>query len=170
MTTSIRRARRADLDALVALLAELFSLEADFRPHAGRQRRGLGLLLGSPRDRLVLVADQGGAVVGMATVQLVVSTAEGGLAGLVEDVIVAAGVRGGGIGRRLLARAEAWARRQGATRLQLLADRGNGRALRFYARTGWSRTRLVCLRRGEVGARRTARAAGPRCSTRVHPR
>lgn len=170
MAITIRRATRRDLDALVRLLAELFSLEADFVVDAARQRRGLGLLLRAPRDRLVLVADRGGTVVGMVTVQLVVSTAEGRPAGLVEDLVIAAAARRRGIGRRLLARARAWARRRGARRLQLLADVGNVSALRFYARLGWERTRLVCLRCGGVPARRAAPTAGAGRPPRVHAR
>jgi GNAT superfamily N-acetyltransferase len=132
---------------MVALLRELFSIEADFRPDAARQRRGLALLLASAQG-LVLVAERAGTVLGMVTVQLVVSTAEGGLSALVEDMVVAAGERGAGVGRLLLAAAGGWARGRGASRLQLLADRENGPALRFYARMGWRATRLVCLRRG----------------------
>jgi len=145
---SIRKATAADVEALVTLLADLFSIEADFHPDAERQRRGLALLLAAPAQGLVLVAERGGAVVGMVTVQLVVSTAEGAQSGLVEDMVVTSGERGRGVGRRLLEVAESWARERGATRLQLLADRENGPALRFYERMGWRGTRLVCLRRG----------------------
>ena len=148
MPMTIRRATEADVGALVALLGELFSIEADFRPEETRQRRGLALLLASPAERLVLVAERGGEVAGMVTVQLVVSTAEGALSGLLEDLVVAAGERGRGTGRRLVEAAEAWARARGATRLQLLADRENPPALGFYERLGWRGTRLVCLRRG----------------------
>jgi GNAT superfamily N-acetyltransferase len=159
MRVTIRRATAADVDALVPLLGELFSIEADFAPDADRQRRGLALLLADPAQRLVLVAERARgaararperppALVGMVTVQLVVSTAEGGLSALVEDMVVAAGERGRGTGRRLLERAGGWARGRGASRLQLLADRENEPALRFYERLGWRGTRLVCLRRG----------------------
>ncbi len=147
---TIRPARPQDLDALVGLLGALFSLEADFRPDARRQRRGLERMMEDPARRLVLVAERDGTVIGMVTVQLVVSTAEGGDAGLVEDLIVAAPHRGAGVGRRLLAAADEWAWTRGATRLQLLADRENALALGFYAAVGWGPTRLVCLRRGGV--------------------
>jgi GNAT superfamily N-acetyltransferase len=147
---SIRDATTADLDALVRLLAALFSIEADFRPDAARQRRGLALMLERSDQRCVLVAERGGAVVAMVTVQLVVSTAEGGPAALVEDMVVDATERGRGLGRRLLEAAEAWAAAHGATRLQLLADRENAPALRFYERRGWRPTQLVCWRRGSA--------------------
>lgn len=145
---TVRTARPSDLDALVGLLAELFALEPDFRADEARQRRGLRRMLEDPIRRRVLVAERDGAVIGMITVQIVVSTAEGGDAGLVEDLVVAAPHRGAGVGRRLLAAAEAWAEARGATRLQLLADRENALALGFYARVGWAPTRLVGLRRG----------------------
>ncbi len=144
---TIRAATPHDLDALVRLLGVLFSIEADFQPDAARQRRGLAGLLEDPARRAVLVAERAGAVVGMVTVQLVVSTAEGADSGWVEDLVVDAPSRGAGVGRRLLAAAAEWARANGATRLQLLADRENDPALRLYARQGWTTTQLVCLRR-----------------------
>ena len=144
---TIRRAVSADLDALVRLLGVLFSIEADFRPDPGRQRRGLAQLLEDPARRLVLVAEWTGEVVGMVTVQLVVSTAEGGASAWLEDLVVEERCRGAGVGGRLLEAAEDWATACGATRVQLLADRENAGALRFYAHRGWSHTRMVCLRR-----------------------
>jgi GNAT superfamily N-acetyltransferase len=131
----------------VRLLGQLFSIEADFTPDAPRQRLGLALMLSDHRVRTVLVAERGGEVLGMVTAQLVVSTAEGGLSTLVEDLIVEPGSRGAGIGRALLEGIERWALERGATRLQLLADRENAPALAFYERAGWSGTRLVCLRK-----------------------
>jgi GNAT superfamily N-acetyltransferase len=90
---------------------------------------------------IALVAERAGKVVGMVTAQIVISTAEGGLAALVEDLVVLAGERGNGIGRRLMREVEARAKVRGATRLQLLADE----------RAGWRSTALVCLRRTGEG-------------------
>jgi GNAT superfamily N-acetyltransferase len=132
----------------VALLGQLFSLEADFRPDPVRQRRGLSLMLDDRLRRVVLVAEVAGRVVGMVTGQLVVSTSEGAASVWVEDMVVDEGARRAGVGRRLLRAVEEWGAGRGATRLQLLADRENTPALRFYEARGWSGTRLVCLRRG----------------------
>jgi len=147
MAAVIRSARESDLPALVELLAMLFAIEADFRGDAERQRRGLLAMLAEPDRRAVLVAESGGAVVGMVTAQVVVSTAEGGPSCWLEDLVVAAGWRGQGLARRLVGEIEAWARRRGATRLQLVADRDNAPALACYDRLGWRRTRLVALQR-----------------------
>lgn len=149
---TIRSATPGDLDALTGLLSVLFSIEADFLPDAGRQRDGLALLLEAPARAIVLVAERDGAVVGMATAQLVVSTAEGGLSAWVEDLVVLANERRRGAGQALLDAVRAWAADRGARRLQLLADRENVPALAFYERLGWSRTQLVCLRRRGAAA------------------
>jgi GNAT superfamily N-acetyltransferase len=147
MDLRIRSGCSADLPALVRLLDVLFSIESDFTPDPGRQRLGLALLLADPRTRVVLVAERGGAVIGMVTGQLVISTAEGGPSVLVEDLVVDGAERGRGVGTALLGALEGWAAERGASRLQLLADRENLPALGFYERAGWSGTKLVCLRR-----------------------
>lgn len=144
--TTIRHATQDDIPAMVALLAQLFAIEADFAIDPSVQARGLGLLL-ARQDAAVLVAERGGAVAGMCTVQLSVSTARGGLSAGVEDVVVDAAQRGAGIGGRLMAAAEAWARARGAVRIALLADETNAPALDFYDHLGFSRTRLTWLAR-----------------------
>ncbi|SNS02117.1 Ribosomal protein S18 acetylase RimI [Humidesulfovibrio mexicanus] len=157
---TIRQAREADMRELVELLGLLFGIESDFAPDAARQRAGLSLLLGKgaglvlaatarsgqPQDAPVADCDPE-RVVGMATAQVVVSTAEGGPALLVEDVVVRPQWRGRGVGRALLSRIEAWGIGLGATRLQLLADRHNTASHAFYASCGYASTNLVCLRR-----------------------
>lgn len=142
---TVRPARMEDLERLVGLLGLLFAMEADFRPDPARQRQGLALLLGDERAR-VLVAERADGVVGMCTGQLVVSTAEGGPALLVEDVVVDPDHRGRGVGRILLVALADWARGRGVRRLQLLTDTNNGPALAFYDRLGWRATALVCRR------------------------
>ena len=148
MDVKIRNAQPDDLDAMTALLKELFSIEADFAVDAQRQLRGLSLMLdGCLKHRCVKVAEVEGRVVGMVSAQVLVSTAEGGMVALIEDMVVDNHFRGRGIGRLLMTDIEAWSRERGATRLQLLADRTNFQALDFYDRMGWHPTKLICLRR-----------------------
>lgn len=142
----IRPAQESDLPRMVELLQQLFAIEADFVGDPATQERGLRLLLHSPTGRIwVAVADD--RVIGLCSLQILISTAEGGLVGLVEDVVVAEDCRGRGIGPGLLEHLEDWARREGLTRLQLLADRNNQPALDFYRRRGWAETQLVALRK-----------------------
>ncbi|MFW5488619.1 MAG: N-acetyltransferase family protein [Desulfovibrio sp.] len=147
---TIRPARAEDIGSMAVLLTELFSIEADFRPDEQRQRDGLAMLLDeqSRGAGRILVAEADSETVAMCTGQLVVSTAEGGYSVLVEDMVVRRDHRRQGIGRALLQAMEQWAWKQGATRLQLLADRDNTSALDFYRRIGWGQTHLVSLRLG----------------------
>lgn len=142
----IRPAESTDLDPMVGLLCQLFAIEEDFVFDAGRQRRGLELLLSCP-TAMVLVAEEEGAVAGMATAQLLISTAEGGPSLLVEDVVVEPSRQHQSIGTALLQALGEWGANQGATRMQLLADRTNRPALDFYHDRGWQTTQLICLRK-----------------------
>lgn len=148
MDVTIRDALPDDLDILVRLLQALFSIEADFTVDEKRQRRGLALMLdGCGKHRCVKVAEIEGIVVGMCTAQMLISTAEGGMVALVEDMVVDARYRRMGIGRQLMSAIDAWAKKRGISRLQLLADRTNFPALDFYDKIGWCPTQLICLRR-----------------------
>ena len=146
---AIRTATPADIPQLVALLKALFAIEADFDFDPDKQTRGLNLLLDSPKDRIFVAVSlkDNNKVLGLCTVQTVISTAEGGPVGLLEDLVVAADFRKLGIATKLLTEAVFWAECQGLKRLQLLADKNNGPALSFYQKQGWQATQLVCLRK-----------------------
>lgn len=141
----IRPARPADLDDLVALLQVLFSIEEDFKFDPARQRCGLEMMLDHD-GAVILVAEAESRVIGMCSGQFTISTAEGGAALLVEDVVVAEAWQGQGVGRKLMQALEQWAQAEKVERLQLLADRNNQVALKFYTTLGWQSTELICLR------------------------
>lgn len=142
----IRLAKISDLDALVGLLKELFTIEEDFAFDEVRQIKGLTRLLQNPERCYVLVAQHRDRVIGMCTMQILISTAEGGNVGLIEDMVVSSSFRGKGLGKILLSTMQKIAREQGLSRLQLLADHQNQPALDFYRKMGWSETQLFCLR------------------------
>ena len=142
----IREAGFSDIDPLVQLLHQLFSIEQDFTFDALKQARGIELMLeGCGKHRTVKVAWDGEKVLGMCTAQTRISTARGCITAVVEDMVVDRSHRGLGIGHQLLASMEEWARLRGIDHLQLLADRENLLGLRFYKRENWQPTQLVCL-------------------------
>lgn len=142
----IRPARLGDVEQLTVLLGDLFTMESDFAPDPVAQRKGLAALL-REGDVKLLVAEANDRVIGMCSAQLLVSTAQGGVVALVEDVIVVKDRRGQGIGRTLLKALERWALDEGASRLQLVADKDNAEAMAFYGRLGWKKTNLVVFRK-----------------------
>jgi GNAT superfamily N-acetyltransferase len=143
----VEPAATSDIPVLIDLLSLLFSIERDFLPDPEKQRRGLELLLARPENGVVMVARKDGKVAGMASAQLVMSTAAGAPSAWVEDVILFPDHRGRGLGRRLLEALQHWAEGKGARRLQLLADADNLPAIAFYRHLGWRSTRLFALHR-----------------------
>ncbi|MDR0717398.1 MAG: GNAT family N-acetyltransferase [Azoarcus sp.] len=144
---TIEPATAADIPALIELLGILFSIEQDFHPDAGKQRQGLELLLERPETACVMVARADGGIIGMASAQLVVSTASGAPSAWIEDVVLRPAHRAQGHGRALLDAVARWAAAHGAARIQLLADADNAPALDFYRHLAWQPTRLFAWRK-----------------------
>ncbi len=148
MPPRIRPALATDVPWMCGLLSELFSIEYDFSPDGRKQARGLNLLISDKsRTSAVFVAEEAAEIVGMGTVQILISTAEGGPAGVVEDLIVHEKCRGKGIGTAILSEIVKWCNSKKVTRLQLLRDADNVDALTFYTGNGWKGTKLVCMRK-----------------------
>lgn len=143
---SIRPATTADLGSMTSLLGELFSIEEDFTPDVRRQRQGLACLMASPKTTL-LVAVTRKEIIGMCTLQPLTSTAEGGIVGIVEDLVITEAWRGKGVGAMLLDAIEKIAQEQQMSRLQLLTDMNNEEALQFYDKHGWDRLHLIAMRK-----------------------
>jgi GNAT superfamily N-acetyltransferase len=133
---------------MCGLLSELFSIESDFSPDRQKQATGLTLLMNDKSGlSIVLVAEKADEIIGMCSVQTLISTAQGGPVGWLEDLIVRKEHRGNGIGTRLLSESFRWCDTKNISRLQLLRDVDNERALKFYARNAWSSTQLLCMRK-----------------------
>lgn len=143
----IAAAEPADVPVLAYLLGELFRQETEFEPDRALQEAGLRLVLAEPGDSVIFVARRAGQIVGMVSLLAHPTTALGGPAFTLEDMIVTAAERDRGIGGQLLDHALAYADAAGARRVTLLADPGNERAARFYARRGFTRSELLVLRR-----------------------
>ncbi len=137
----IRAAREDEVTALLGLYEWLFappgakpSLWDDARA-AVAMRQAI-----ESHDCVVLVAEDGGALVGFCTGYQDMHSVRFGYRAWVEDLAVDPARRSEGIGKALLDAARAWAKERGATHLEL--DSGGARpdAHRFYEREGpsWS--------------------------------
>lgn len=139
-------ATEADIQTLCELLGILFAQEAEFYPDAKRQAAGLRAILGRPDVGQVLVLREATAVLGMVSLLFVPSTALGGRAALLEDMVVRPDARGRGAGSLLLRAAVAFARSAGCLRITLLTDADNAAAQRFYARHGFGQSAMIPMR------------------------
>jgi ribosomal protein S18 acetylase RimI-like enzyme len=143
---SIRRTRREDVPAIIAMLAD---------DHLGRARERLEEPLpkayydafarvdDDPLFRLVVAEAQGGRVVGSLQLCMLPGlSSQGAVRGLIEDVRVASDLRSRGIGEQLVQWAVAEARSNGCALVELLTHHTRVDAQRFYERLGFARSHV----------------------------
>ena len=139
---TIEKASEQDLPHMARLVALLFAIEQDFEIDFDKQLSGITkLYLHEGTD--LLVAKHEGGVVGMVTMQRLISSAEGDYVGQIEDLVVREDYRKMGVGSRLINKMRFMAQEYGYKRIQLAADIDNDYALQFYARRGFRRTHLA---------------------------
>ncbi len=139
MSVGVRAATSADEPAVLQLLEELFDPPGWRPPGYSRERGAAGFRHAvADADADVLLAVEGGAVVGLASVYLLYPSMRFARRGWLEDLVVAARWRSQGIGRALLEAATAWARERGATELELSSAASRRDAHRFYLANGMS--------------------------------
>lgn len=138
---NIRDAHSDDVGVMAGLLVELFLIEDDFSIDIEKQIHGLQLLLETD-NCLVLVAEISGQVIGMISMQSLISTAMGERVGLIEDMIVSHEFRRIGIGRLLLNTIIENANSLGYGRIALGADKRNISAITFYQKFGFEMSNM----------------------------
>jgi ribosomal protein S18 acetylase RimI-like enzyme len=142
----IRNAVLEDVSALCELLNLLFAQEADFSPNPTLQANALQLIIQQPTTGQIICAIENGKVIGMVNILFTISTAEGGLAAWLEDMIVHPDCRGRGIGDKLLKEGIRTAQSAGCSRITLLTDDANVFAQQFYKRAGFVPSKMIPLR------------------------
>ncbi|GAA1781236.1 GNAT family N-acetyltransferase [Agromyces lapidis] len=138
---TLRRARRDDVDALVALIAADALRAAEFafddETLAG-YRRAFEVIDEDPAQLLVAVEDPGGAIVGTMQLTFIPGLSRGGATRMqIEAVRVADALRGAGIGSAMIRWAVEHGREHGARLVQLTSDARRDDAHRFYERLGF---------------------------------
>jgi GNAT superfamily N-acetyltransferase len=137
VTAEIRAAEPADIERLLAMYEWLFAPPGS-RPASWDSRRAAVALRQAmeSHDSVVLVADDGGDLVGFCTCYQDLHSVRFGYRAWVEDLAVAPERRSEGIGAAILAAARDWARERGATHLELDSAEPRKDAHRFYEREG----------------------------------
>lgn len=143
---TITQADPGDIPELIPLLRQLFAIETDFYFDEEKHARAFGLIIADVMcDVAVIRLD--GKIIGMATMQPSISTAEGGYVGIIEDVVIDSRHRDKGLGKRIVGYLIGRARLKAFAAVKLLADKTNTPALRFYKSLGFSQTQLLMLRK-----------------------
>lgn len=139
-TVLVREAQRADLAAIVTLLADdplgtSREVATDPLPVAYGEAFGR---IADQAGNMILVAVIDGTVVGCLQLTLIPGLSRRGMTrGQLEAVRVAGSVRGRGIGELLMRDAIARCRAAGCGLVQLTTDRRRSDAQRFYERLGF---------------------------------
>ncbi len=132
----IREARASDLDAVVALMAQL----GGGAPLAPGQARAIFDRYADYPDYRLYVALRDGRVAGCFSMLVMDNLAHGGAkSAIVEDVVVDAALRGQGIGTRMMDFARGRGREQGCYKLALSSGMPREAAHRFYESLGFRR-------------------------------
>jgi GNAT superfamily N-acetyltransferase len=136
-----RDARRADVPAIVALLAD-DAIGAEREKAADdvddAYLNAFDQITADPRNRLI-VAEEDGQIAGTLQLTLLPGLSRHGmLRAQIEAVRVAAPMRGRGLGRAMIEWAVGQAREQGAGLVQLTSDKRRPGAVRFYESLGFT--------------------------------
>ena len=96
--------------------------------------RAIALLLKRPELGFVWLAYADGKPAGCCVICYAVSTSMGKVVGKLDDVFVAAGYRGKGVGTRMLKALKAELKKKNIGRIDTAVHKGNPDAARYYAR------------------------------------
>lgn len=141
MAATIRPAHPGDLAEVLTALEWLFAAPGGVPPGWNTARAGETFAWVAASDHAeVLLAEDGGAVVGLCSVYVDIRSIRFGQRAWVEDLVVDPARRSGGVGKALLEAAKHWARERGATHLELDSGDARTEAHRFYEREqpGWT--------------------------------
>lgn len=139
---TVRRAERADVPAIVAMLADDPLGARRERPGDPAYLKAFDALATDPRQLLV-VAEVGGEVVGTLQLTFIAGLSRlGATRAQVEAVRVRSDRRGGGLGRQLLTWAIDTARERGCALVQLTTDASRTDAHRCYRGLGFEPTHV----------------------------
>jgi GNAT superfamily N-acetyltransferase len=141
----IRRARRDDLEAIVAMLADDALGAARERiedPLPAVYFRAFDVLDRDPNIQLVVAEEQGLVVACLQLCVLPGLSSQGASRALIEDVRVASRRRSRGVGEQLVQWAMSEARAKGCKLVEILTHQSRVDAQRFYERLGFQRSHV----------------------------
>ena len=140
MDLTLRDARREDVPAIVAMLADDAlgaAREVMTEPLPASYYAAFDALDRDPNNRL-LIAEINGEIVGTLQITFIHGLSrQGAKRALIEAVRVASLHRGKGFGEQIIREAVEMARREGCAMVQLTTDKSRKDAHRFYERLGF---------------------------------
>jgi N-acetylglutamate synthase-like GNAT family acetyltransferase len=143
----IEPATLEDLPHLTELVMALFEQGGDFKPNRGNQENGLKLILEQPNRGRIFVLRNDHHIIGMVNLIFTISTAVGGFAINMEDVIIHPEHRGQGYGTRLIKHVIRFAKKKDFKRITLLTDKISAESQSFFKKNGFNFSQMIPMRR-----------------------
>ena len=137
---TFRRATAADLEDIVALLAddELGRKREDPDPPLNPRYIDAFAAIDADRNQFLAVVEEGGEIVGCLQLSFIPGLSRLGLwRGQIESVRISSARRGGGLGRRMFEWAIEECRKRRCEIVQLTTDKSRAEARRFYEGLGF---------------------------------
>ena len=143
---TLREARREDVAAIVALLADDHlgaGREVVSDPPSPAYFAAFEKVAADPRNLLAVAEDAAGVVVGTLQMTFIPGLSnQGAELALIEAVRVASSLRGRGLGQVMIGWAMDEARRRGCANIELISHGSRADAQRFYERLGFARSHV----------------------------
>ena len=143
---TLREARREDVAAIVALLADDHlgaGREVVSDPPSPAYFAAFEKVAADPRNLLAVAEDAAGVVVGTLQMTFIPGLSnQGAELALIEAVRVASSLRGQGLGQVMIGWAMDEARRRGCANIELISHGSRADAQRFYERLGFARSHV----------------------------
>ena len=141
--TVIRRATESDLPAIERLVVELVGSLADGEGASVETALENSRSVLRDASARILLAEDGGAVVGLISFSARRTLTHEGLSGLIDELVVAEGHRGGGVGRQLVRAAVQCCRELGCCEVEVSTESSNAGARGFYRSCGFEERGVI---------------------------
>lgn len=136
-----------DLSILTTFISDLMEEQPDFVSDEAAHAKGIQLILESPSKGRIFVLRDDEDILGMVNILFTITTALGGCAALMEDVIIHPQYRRQGLGSLMLDYAVAFAEEKDFKRITLLADAQDEKSQSFFQNKGFDFSGLIPMKR-----------------------
>ena len=123
-------------------LSEMDRKELDMKDWSKNMEQVFEHFAKQKNSEIYIAEDENNGFVGYLFVGESRNAMTGKSSGFIYDIFVKEELRGKGIGKMLIEKAEGYCRQRGYSRLSLMVSAGNQAALRLYASTGFKRDQV----------------------------
>jgi len=143
--SNVEQASIEDLPRLVELLSMATGNQPDGFGDLSTLVDGVKAALEQPELCRIFVVREQGRILAMATLVTTVSTAEGGLVAMLDDLVVDPACRNQRIGSRLLQAVRRHAAAQGLLRITVMPEHLSAASRRFFQQRGFADSEMIAL-------------------------